>query len=205
MSLMFFNAEQHKNVIPLITYEDETRCKHIFSVISHAFLFLLRQKKLSSDLGIYNNLLARHAEYFPKQLPVHIQKQKASEQFQYLVTYTQPLKEVLEPALAYTLQQMVVDVMCEKPERYGALFLEGHEPKALRKANNLDNPAVIQILASEILHINIYVERHAENYFLPVREYYLPDAKSSAEMHIQFKDKYYITQSDINELESEVA
>lgn len=205
MSLMFFNAKSFEKAIPQIAYEADTKTKSLFGIIAHAFLVLYRQEKLNGQLVQYKTVLKRHAEYFPKQLPVHIQKQGVKQQFDYLLTYTQPIRENLEPALAYTLRQLCVDVMCDQPAKYGNLFVEGFEPKELRKIDNMDAPVVIQILAGEVLSLNIFVERHNDNYFLPVREYYLSEEKGSAELYLHFQDKYYTSPSDINEVEDEVA
>jgi hypothetical protein len=205
MSLMFFNAGSLQKPIPHIEYEQETKTRQLCHIVAHGFLVLYRQGKLGNELTHYHPLLMRHAEYFPKQLPVHIQKKSAKDQFEYLLMYNQPTKDILEPALAYTLQQLCVDVMCEKPAEYGTLFVEGFEPKALRTMEGLDAPAVIQVLAAEILKINIFVERHNERYFLPVREYYLTEEKNAEDLYLHFQNKHYTTPSDINELEKEVA
>lgn len=202
---MFFNAEALQKTIPQIQYEEETKTVYLFQIIAHAFLVLYRQDKLGTDLSKYQSLLERHTDYFPKQLPIHVRRQSVKQQIDYLLTYNQPVREVVEPALAYTLQQLCVDVMCEKPAIYGNLIVEGHEPKALRKMDRLDAPAAIQILASEILGVNIFVERHNDNYFLPVREYYLSNQKGSADIFLHFQDKSYMTPSDMFDLEDEVA
>lgn len=205
MSLMFFNTQSLNRAIPQIVYEPDTKTKSLFGIVAHALLVLYRQNKLSPQLAQYDRLLKRHAQYFPKQLPVHVQKQGIKQQFDYLLTYNQPVHETLEPALAFTLKQLCVDVMCENPARFGNLIVEGYEPKALRKMDNIDAPVVIQILASEILYVNVFVERHNDHYFLPVREYYMSETNGSPDLYLHFQDKYYTCPSDINEVEDEVA
>ena len=195
MSLTFFTQTPSDKQFSLIEYEPATRTKQLLKVIAHGLVYLLRTEKIQRDT--LRSLLEQHAKYYPRQLPQHIQKLSAHEQIEYLLVYTQPHAETLVPSLAYTIQQMAVDSICKSPELYGNLLLDGHRIEELRKLSNLDNSGVIQAIADEVLFINIFVERYPDDYLLPVKEYYLCDNGSTANLFIHYQDHYYTTQSDI--------
>lgn len=199
MSLTFFTQSQQINdKIFLIEYAHHTRTKRLFHAVAQGFVYLLKSKLLP-DLKVFRPLLRQHANYYPRQLPKHIQKLNPFEQFEYMLVYTQPHAKTLVPSLAFTLQQMAVDAMCAYPEQYGNLLLEGKKIEELRKASNIDAPCVLQALADEVLKLNIYVERYPDAYLLPVKEYYLSEADSNANLYIHYQDNHYTTQDLIVE------
>jgi len=205
MSMMFFQAKEVDRTVEQIPYVEETQARQLLKVVAHGYLYLLRSKKVDINSELLTGLLKAHATYFPKQLPVHVQNESNAKQLEYLQIYNQPHDDILEPALMFTLQQLIVDTMVKRPEIYGELFMKGFEPKVLRVEKNLDNPSAIKILAKEILGVNIFVERHNDKYELPTREYFMSEVSPSAELHILDKDNYYSTPSDILDENVEVA
>ncbi len=137
MAMTFFQTKEIDVTIPRVAFCDETQSRELFKVIAHGFLALLRQQKVNINNKEISNFLNEHSKYFPKQLPVHTHTMSNAEKVNYLLTYNQPQKETLEPTVGFTLTQMVVDVMCEKPGIYGHLFLMNRDPKALRQERSV--------------------------------------------------------------------
>ncbi len=198
MAVTFFTPQDGVQSIPLVEYEEATKTKNLFNIIAHAFLYHLRKGKLEFSFEEYLPIFQRHAKYFPKQIPVHVQKLSAKEQYEYLITYNHPHSDILEPALAHTLQQLAIDMMAHFPALYGNLIIEdGFSVKELRASKNIHHPAALHALANEVLYINIYLERYQDNYFLPVKEYYLCQEKTHSEIFLHYQDHYYTTPSDL--------
>lgn len=197
MSLTFFSkAGSRKQPQPTL-YCDATRTKNLFHIVAHGLLHLIRTQQVT-DLERYNALLTQHAIYFPKQLPQRVHHLSAKEQFDYLTTYTHPHMSVLEPSLGYTIQQMAVDVICQKPSIYGSCLIDGHTPQSLRSAKTiLQPPSLIQAIADEVLQIAIYIENYAKTNCFPIKEYYSTESTNSAKLWLKLKDNYYTTPSDI--------
>lgn len=195
MLLDFFNKNQAEPKITLIDYDENTKTKKLFCAVAQGLVSLIKSSKLS-DVQVLKSFLENHANYYPRQLPKHIQNLPVNEQLEYLLIYNHPHLEVLIPAMAHTLQQSVVDVVCKSPEIYGNLLLEGKTVGQLRKAENLDHTSILQALADEILHINIYLERYCETYLLPVKEYYLSVSNNQDHLYLHYKDRFYTTENE---------
>lgn len=196
MPLTFFTHKQEEQQSLLIDYSPGTRTKRLFYAIAYGLIHLIKTNQFENK-SLLGSLLSQHANYFPRQLPQHIQNLPASEQIEYLLIYTQPHAEMLVPSLAYTLQQMAVDVICSKPEMYGNLLLQGKTIAELRKQPDLDDPSVLQAIVDEILMINIYLERYPDSYQLPVKEYYLTPNNNPTNLYIHYQDRFYMTQSEL--------
>lgn len=205
MAMTFFQTKEIDTTIPRVMFCDETQSRELFKVIAHGFLVLLRQKKVNVNSEQITHFLQEHAKYFPKQLPIHTGAMSNAQKLDYLQTYNQPHGEALEPTISFTLTQMVVDVMCNKPAIYGHLFLMSRDPKALRQEKNLDEACAIKALAKEVLGINILIERYNKQYSLPTREYYLAEKEGSPDLSILSKENYYQTTSDLMLDDAEVA
>lgn len=205
MAMTFFQTKEIDTTIPRVAFCAETQSRELFKVIAHGFLELLRQQKVDVSSKKINAFLEQHAKYFPKQLPVLTTNMSNAEKLNYLQTYNQPSCEVLEPTISFTLTQMVVDVMCEKPAIYGHLFLMNRTPKDLRQAKNLDEACAIKALAKEVLGINILIERYNKQYSLPTREYFFAEKENSPDLLILSKENYYQTTSNFMLDDAEVA
>ena len=100
--------------------------------------------------------------------------------------------------MAYTLHQISIDLLCQYPEIYGNLLLEGHTIQNLRKNSKLDDTGLLQALAKHALQTNVYIERYSAPYELPVKEYYTASSKEQfTPIKIQVKESNYRSQHAI--------
>ena len=81
--------------------------------------------------------------------------------------------------------------MCPYPELYRNLLLKGHRISELRKNPKIDDSGLLQALADHGLHTNIYVERGASPYELPVKECYITELTATSPIHIHFRENIY--------------
>lgn len=189
MLLTFFTKTKIEKTPYAVHYNEDSSTAFLFQALATATIDLMQKNENSGTQ--FEFLLNQHALYYPKQLPKHVSHLATLEQCEYLLIYNQPHKEVLIPSMAYTLQQIAIDIMCQHPELYGNLLLEGHRINELRKDQKIDDSGLLQALADHGLHTNIYIERVSSPYELPVRECYTTEVALTSPIHIHFKENVY--------------
>lgn len=189
MLLTFFTKQKIEKTQGVISYNEDSSTAFLFQALANAIVSLMQKNDNTGNP--FEFFLSQHALYYPKQLPQHITQLTTHEQCEYLLIYNQPHKTTLIPSMAYTLQQIAIDIMCQQPELYGNLLLEGHRVSDLRKNPKIDDSGLLQALADHGLHTNIYIERAASPYELPVKENYTTDFPITAPIHIHFRENIY--------------
>lgn len=188
----FINQTVKEEKKLLVEYSQSSQSSNLFNTIAYN----LTQSQANSLVQLChasNELLIKHALLFPEQLPKHIKTLSPKDQIKYLLSNATPITEILIPSLAFTLQQLAIDIICQYPEQYGNLLLEGYSINELREKTGLDHPSVLQALADHILKCDIFVERYTSVSSFPVKEYYFSHCPMIKNINIHNKDKKYLS------------
>lgn len=122
-------------------------------------LFFTRQLDSLFQQGQYNQLLNDYFQYYPQHKPQDFNRLNAQQLMAHLIESV-PLNQLVV-SLGYTIRQLAVSAIIEKPGIYRGPFVEKHEgtsPEGMRKMSTYIDETVIAAVANEVLNLPIEVK-----------------------------------------------